>query len=81
MNQVETTELSKVIRSLADDGITVILIEHNVRMVIDTCTRVAVLNFGEVIAGGDPVTVASEPAVVEAYLGTAQTDDAKDSHA
>ncbi|MGH8875729.1 MAG: ABC transporter permease subunit [Stackebrandtia sp.] len=81
MNQVETSELSKVIRSLADDGITVILIEHNVRMVIDTCTRVAVLNFGEVIATGDPMTVSGDPAVVEAYLGTDERGGTEDSHA
>ncbi len=70
MNHVEAEALSEVIRSLADDGITVMLIEHNVRMVLDTCTRALVLNFGAAIALGDPDVVAAEPQVVEAYLGT-----------
>jgi branched-chain amino acid transport system permease protein len=78
MNHVEAQGLSALIRSLADDGITVLLIEHNVRMVLETCTRILVLNFGEVIAAGDPATVAKDPAVVEAYLGS---DGSADSHA
>ena len=70
MNHVEAQGLSTLIRSLADDGLTVLLIEHNVRMVLETCTRILVLNFGEVIAAGDPATVAKDPVVVEAYLGS-----------
>ncbi len=70
MNHVEAQELSTLIRTLAEDGITVLLIEHNVRMVLETCTRIVVLNFGEVIAAGDPVTIAKDPVVIEAYLGS-----------
>ena len=77
MNHVEAAELSQLIRSLADDGITVMLIEHNVRMVLDTCTRLVVLNFGEVIASGDPESVAADPAVIEAYLGSEETQKEK----
>ncbi|MFD0559535.1 amino acid/amide ABC transporter membrane protein 2 (HAAT family) /amino acid/amide ABC transporter ATP-binding protein 1 (HAAT family) [Stackebrandtia endophytica] len=76
MNHVEATELSELITSLASDGITVMLIEHNVGMVLNTCTRLVVLNFGEVIAAGEPTTVAADPAVIEAYLGTEQTGSA-----
>lgn len=75
MNHVETEELSELIRALAADGVTIMLIEHNVRMVLQTCTRLLVLNFGEAIAVGDPQTVAQDPAVVEAYLGADETGD------
>lgn len=73
MNHVEADELSDLIRSLAADGVTVLLIEHNVGMVLKTCTRLVVLNFGEIIAQGEPSAVTTEPAVVEAYLGAEQS--------
>ena len=69
MNHVEAEALSTLIRSLADDGLTILLIEHNVGMVLSTCTRIVVLDFGEVIASGTPEEIAVNPAVVDAYLG------------
>jgi branched-chain amino acid transport system permease protein len=70
MNPVEAGELAHLIRSLADDGLAVLLIEHNVGLVRQICDRVVVLDFGEIIASGAPDAVAADPRVVEAYLGT-----------
>lgn len=71
MNRVEAERLSVLIRSLAADGIGILVIEHNVRMMLETCDRIMVLNFGEVIAEGAPSHIARDPAVLEAYLGAA----------
>src|SRR5699024_7134360 len=69
MNHVEADSLSELIGSLADEGLTILLIEHNVGMVMKTCDRVVVLDFGEVIASGPPAEIADDEAVIEVYLG------------
>jgi branched-chain amino acid transport system permease protein len=79
MNHVEAARLSTLITSLAEDGLTILFIEHNVGMVLGTCTRVVVLNFGEVIASGSPQEIAADPVVIEAYLGTTDDDAAAGS--
>jgi ABC-type branched-subunit amino acid transport system ATPase component len=71
MNPVEVEAVAALIRQVAGDGRSVLLIEHNVRLVMEVCDRITVLNFGKVIAEGPPAAVATDPAVVTAYLGSA----------
>jgi branched-chain amino acid transport system permease protein len=79
MNHVEAAALSELIRSLARDGLTILFIEHNVGMVLGTCDRIVVLNFGEVLATGTPDEIASNQAVIDAYLGSADRDTTEPS--
>jgi branched-chain amino acid transport system ATP-binding protein len=68
-NPAEKTELLKLIRKIRDTGVTVLLIEHDMRLVMGVTDRIVVLEFGRKIAEGTPAEVRDNPAVVAAYLG------------
>ncbi len=71
MNREETEDLARFILDVQEEwGVTVLLVEHDLAMVMDISSHVVVLNFGEVIAAGTPAEVRRHPAVIEAYLGS-----------
>ncbi len=69
LNDVERARLADLIRRFRDDGVGMLLVDHDVPFVFALCDRMTVMNFGSIIASGDPDAVHRDPAVREAYLG------------
>jgi branched-chain amino acid transport system ATP-binding protein len=70
LNDAETAELATSLRAVCDSGITIIVVEHNMSLVMDIADQVIVLDLGRLLAQGTPAEIQRNPRVVEAYLGT-----------
>ncbi len=77
LNQVEATRLAEVLRMLQRGGLTLVVVDHNLKMMMAICDRIVVLHHGALIAQGTPAEVRSHPEVVQAYLGGQDEDVAE----
>ena len=77
LGSVESAELAGLVRQLVDDwGVAVLLVEHDMDFVMSVCDEITVMDFGKKIAQGTPGEIRTNPAVIAAYLGAEQADDA-----
>jgi branched-chain amino acid transport system ATP-binding protein len=69
LNDAETAELASLLRAVRASGVTVVVVEHNMSLVMGVADRVIVVDIGAVVASGTPAEIRSNPRVIEAYVG------------
>ena len=69
MSSEETQEMMRIIRAMQERGLTILMVEHDMKMVMDICNRLYVLNFGKKLAEGNPQQICANPEVIAAYFG------------
>lgn len=74
MNLTEVQELNQLIRRIQLQGRAIIVVEHNMRVIMDVADKVSVIEFGRLIAEGSPQTIRNDPVVIKAYLGTQESE-------
>lgn len=74
LNTTEAAELMKLVRRIRDSGVTVLLVEHNMKIVMGVCERIVVLDAGRKIAEGPPAEIRANPEVIRCYLGGSLQD-------